>query len=114
MTSLQIVVRRGLEKCYGMMHSLTRKRCDVSYCFVFDAHFGDMQVIELKPSSYLGYQLKHSVLHGARRYDKAIEAYKSMLSKLDKAPDTQIQSMSPNSTSFDIVDFLFRLAPTVY
>jgi hypothetical protein len=114
MTSLRTAVRRGLEKCFGTMHSSTRKRCDDSYGFVFDAHFGDMQVIELNPSFYLGYQLKHTVLHGVRRYDEAIEAFKSMLSKLDKAPDTQTQSMSPNRTPFNIVDCLSRLAPTVY
>jgi hypothetical protein len=96
------------------MHSLTRKRCDVSYRFVFDAHFSDTQVIELNPSSYLGYKLKVTVLHGMRRYDEAIEVFKIMFSKLDKAPDRQTQSMSPNSTPFNIVDFLSRLAPTVY
>jgi hypothetical protein len=31
-------------------------------------------------------------LHGARRYDEAIEAFKTMLSKLDDAPDPQIRS----------------------
>jgi hypothetical protein len=77
------------------MHSSTRKRCDDSYCFAFDAHFGDTQVIELNLSSYLGYQLKHTVLHGVCRYDEAIEVFKSMLSKLDKAPDTQAHR-SPN------------------
>jgi hypothetical protein len=96
------------------MHSSTQKRCDVSYRFVFDAHFGDTQVIELNPSSYLGYQLKHTVLHGVRRFDEAIEAFKVMLSKLDKVPDTQTRSMSQNSTPFRIVDSLSRLAPTVY
>jgi hypothetical protein len=96
------------------MHSSTQKRCNVSYCFIFDAHFGEMQVIELNPSSYLGYQLKHMVLHRVRRYDEAIEVFKIMLSKLDKAPNTQTQSMSPNSTPFNIVDSLSRLASTVY
>jgi hypothetical protein len=113
-SSLRTAVRRGLEKCYGRMHFSTRKRCDDSYRFIFDAHFGDTQVIELNPSSYLGYQLKHTVLHSVRRYDEAIEAFKDMLSKLDKAPDTQTQSMSPNSAPFNIVDSLSRLAPTVY
>jgi hypothetical protein len=40
------------------------KRSDDSYCFVFDSHFGDMQLIELNPSSYFRYELKHAVLHG--------------------------------------------------
>jgi hypothetical protein len=111
---LRTAVRRGLEKCYGTMHSSTQKRCHDSYHFIFDAHFGDTQVIELNPSSYLGYHLKHTALHGVRRYDEAIEVFKIMFSKLDKAPDRQTQSMSPNSTPFNIVDFLSRLAPTIY
>jgi hypothetical protein len=37
--------------------------------------------------------LKHTVLHGVLRYDEAIEAFKSMLSKLDEAPDTQTQNL---------------------
>jgi hypothetical protein len=111
---LRTAVRRGLETCYGTMHSSTQKRYHDSYCFIFDAHFGDTQVIELNPSSYLGYHLKHTVLHGVRRYDEAIEVFKIMFSKLDKAPDRQTQSMSPNSTPFNIVDFLSRLVPTIY
>jgi hypothetical protein len=53
-----------------------QKRCDNSYNFIFNAYVGDMQVIELNPSSYLGYQLKHAVLHGACRHDEAIEVFK--------------------------------------
>jgi hypothetical protein len=76
-----------------MMHSSTRKRCDVSHLVVFDAHFGDTQVIELNPSSYFGYQLKYAAFHGAHRYDEAIEAFKIMLSKLENSPDSQTRSM---------------------
>ncbi|KAG2153445.1 uncharacterized protein EDB93DRAFT_1248718 [Suillus bovinus] len=47
------------------------------------------KVIELDPSSYFGYQLKHTVLHGAHRYDEAIDAFQTMLSKLENAADTQ-------------------------
>jgi hypothetical protein len=111
--SLRTAVRRALEKCYGTMHSSTRKRCRDSYGFVFDAHIGDTQVIELNPSSYFGYQLKHVVLHGARRYDEAIEAFKIMFSKLEKSPNTQTQSTSSNSSPFNIFDSLSRLAPTI-
>jgi hypothetical protein len=74
------------------MHSSTRKRCDDSYCYIFDAHFGDTQVIELNPSSHFGYQLKHAALHGTHRYDEAIEVFKIMLSKLEDAPDTETTS----------------------
>ncbi|KAG1848654.1 heterokaryon incompatibility protein-domain-containing protein [Suillus subluteus] len=44
------------------------------------------KVIELNPSSYFGYQLKHAVLH-------AIVVFKIMLSKLENASDTQTQSL---------------------
>ncbi|KAG2363719.1 hypothetical protein BDR07DRAFT_1403412 [Suillus spraguei] len=51
------------------------------------------KVIELNPSSYIGYQLKHAVLHGAHRYDEAIEAFKSMLVRLENASHTQTQKL---------------------
>ncbi|KAG2357258.1 hypothetical protein BDR07DRAFT_1612605 [Suillus spraguei] len=50
-------------------------------------------VIELNPSSYRGYELKHAALHGAKRYDEAIETFHIMLSKLDNAPDPQIRQL---------------------
>ncbi|KAG1796662.1 uncharacterized protein HD556DRAFT_279968 [Suillus plorans] len=39
------------------------------------------KVIELDPSSHLGYDLKYTVLHGAQRYDDAFEVFTFMLSK---------------------------------
>ncbi|KIK45230.1 hypothetical protein CY34DRAFT_801852 [Suillus luteus UH-Slu-Lm8-n1] len=51
------------------------------------------KVIELNPSSYIGYQLKSEAFHGARRYDEAIEAFEIMLSKLDNAPEIQIRNL---------------------
>jgi hypothetical protein len=38
--------------------------------------------------------LKHAALHGARRYDEAIQTFQTMLSKLDDAPDIQTRSKS--------------------
>ncbi|KAG2336192.1 HET-domain-containing protein [Suillus weaverae] len=58
-----------------------------------DALLDAEKVIELNPSSYFGYQLKHTALHGAHRYDEAIEAFKIMLSKLDNAPDTETPNL---------------------
>jgi len=113
MLSLRTGVRRGREKCYGTTHSSTRKRCSDSDRFIFDTNGGDTQVIELNPSSYFGYQLKHAALHGAHRYDEAIEAFKIMLSKLENAPDTETTSTPPNSSSFKMINSLCRLAPTV-
>jgi hypothetical protein len=62
--------------------------------FLADAHCGDAQVIELEPSSHVGYQLKHIALHGAQRYIEAIEAFQIMLAKLDSARGMQIRSKS--------------------
>jgi hypothetical protein len=47
--------------------------------------------VELKPSSYVGYELKHEALQGARRYGEAVQAFKIMLSKLDVSQDARIQ-----------------------
>ncbi|KAG1786305.1 quinon protein alcohol dehydrogenase-like superfamily [Suillus plorans] len=58
-----------------------------------DALLDAEKVIELDPSSYSGYQLKHAVLHGAHRYDEAIEAFKIMLSKLENTPDTETRNL---------------------
>ncbi|KAG2089238.1 WD40-repeat-containing domain protein [Suillus discolor] len=49
------------------------------------------KVIELNPSSYLGYELKYTALRGAQHYDDALEAFIIMLSKLDDAPDPWIR-----------------------
>ncbi|KAG1793190.1 uncharacterized protein HD556DRAFT_1527681 [Suillus plorans] len=48
---------------------------------------------ELNPSSHVGYELTYTALHGAQRYDEAIEAFKIMLSKLDDSPDAQIRDL---------------------
>ncbi|KAG2365623.1 hypothetical protein BDR07DRAFT_624150 [Suillus spraguei] len=58
-----------------------------------DALLDAEKAIELNPSSYVGYQSKHAVLHGARRYDEAIDAFNIMLSTLENALDTQIQNL---------------------
>ncbi|KAG1793297.1 uncharacterized protein HD556DRAFT_1443722 [Suillus plorans] len=58
-----------------------------------DAFLDAEKVIELDPSSYFGYQLKHAVLHDAHRYDEAIEAFKIMISKLENTFDTQTQNL---------------------
>jgi len=73
-----------------------RKRCDDihSASFLADADCGDAQVIELEPLSHVGYQLKHTALHGAQRYGEAVEAFQIMLAKLDSARGMQIRSKS--------------------
>ncbi|KAG2340652.1 WD40 repeat-like protein [Suillus weaverae] len=51
------------------------------------------KVIELNPSSHLGYELKHAALRGVQRYDDASQTFTIMLSKLDDAPDPQIRQL---------------------
>ncbi|KAJ8593441.1 hypothetical protein M405DRAFT_839212 [Rhizopogon salebrosus TDB-379] len=41
-------------------------------------------VIEFSPAFYLGYWLKHAAIHGAQRYDAAIEAFETIPSKIDE------------------------------
>ncbi|KAG2346778.1 hypothetical protein BDR05DRAFT_749584 [Suillus weaverae] len=51
------------------------------------------KVIQLNPSSHVGYKLKHAAFHGAQRYDEAIVAFQTMLSTLDHAPDTETRNL---------------------
>lgn len=51
------------------------------------------KVIELNPVSYVGYQLKYSALHGAQRYDEAINTFRIMLSKMGSAPEPLIREL---------------------
>jgi hypothetical protein len=60
-------------------------------------HCFNKQVIQLNPSSHIGYKLKHAAFHGAQRYDEAIAAFQTMLSKLDHAPDNEKRSKPSNS-----------------
>lgn len=61
-----------------------------------DALLDAQKVIELNPSSHIGYQLKHMALHGAQRYDQAIKAFEMMLTKMDNAHDIQIRKLREN------------------
>ena len=49
------------------------------------------QVIELEPSSYKGYERKHAALYGAKCYSEAFEAFKTMLSKIEKSSDPRVR-----------------------
>ncbi|KAG2087183.1 WD40-repeat-containing domain protein [Suillus discolor] len=68
------------------------------------------KVIELNPSSYLGYKLKHAALYEVRRYDDAIESFKIMLSKLDNALDSQIRQLRQQYVSPSEVEDAIRQA----
>jgi tetratricopeptide (TPR) repeat protein len=58
-----------------------------------DALLDAQKVIELEPLSHVGYQLKHTALHGAQRYGEAVEAFQIMLAKLDSARGMQIRKL---------------------
>jgi len=92
--SLPIAVRQSRGKGSGKMRFLMRKRCNSIYFILASAQFRDTQIIEIDPSSYLGYQVKHAALQGAQRDDEALEAVQTMLSILENAPDTQTRSKS--------------------
>ncbi|KAG1785862.1 uncharacterized protein HD556DRAFT_1450301 [Suillus plorans] len=71
----------------------SRSEAKLSKMLWEDALFDARKVTELNPSSHVGYQLSHSALRGAQRYDEAIEAFTIMLSKLDDAPEEQIRDL---------------------
>ncbi|KAI6040390.1 hypothetical protein EDC04DRAFT_2996523 [Pisolithus marmoratus] len=46
-----------------------------------------------------GYEAKHMALHGARRYDEAIDAFKSMLQVIERSRDPEIRQLRKNYIS---------------
>ncbi|KAG1791546.1 uncharacterized protein HD556DRAFT_642316 [Suillus plorans] len=75
-----------------------------------DALLDAQKVVELNPSSYLGYKLIHAALHGAQRYDEAIEAFQVMLSKLDNSADPQLRDLRQQHVSPSEVEDVIRMA----
>ncbi|KAG1812741.1 hypothetical protein EV424DRAFT_76205 [Suillus variegatus] len=73
-----------------------------------DALLDAQKVIQLNPSSHIGYKLEHAAFHGARRYDEAIAAFKMMLSKLDNAPDTETRKLRQQYLTPSEVDRAIR------
>ncbi|KAG2355210.1 hypothetical protein BDR07DRAFT_1381661 [Suillus spraguei] len=68
------------------------------------------KLIELEPLSHVGYQSNHTALHGAQRYNEAIEAFQMILAKFD-AHATQIRKLhdkyiSPSKAEGDIQKFI--------
>ncbi|KAG1823960.1 WD40-repeat-containing domain protein [Suillus subaureus] len=68
------------------------------------------KVIELNPSSYIGYELKYAALRGVRHYDNALEAFKILLSKLDDALDPQIRQLRHQYISLSELENAIRRA----
>ncbi|KAG1843240.1 hypothetical protein C8R48DRAFT_736843, partial [Suillus tomentosus] len=69
----------------------SRSEAKLSKMLWEDALLDARKVTELNPSSHVGYQLSHSALRGAQRYEEVIEAFTIMLSKLDDASEAQIR-----------------------
>ncbi|KAG1792875.1 hypothetical protein EV424DRAFT_750001 [Suillus variegatus] len=70
-----------------------RSKANLGKMLWMEALLDAQKVIELDSLSYLGYNLKHAALHGAERYDEAIETFQTMLSILDNAPDVQTRKL---------------------
>ncbi|KAG1728721.1 WD40-repeat-containing domain protein [Suillus paluster] len=68
------------------------------------------RLLNSNPSSYIGYELKHAALHGAQRYDEAVMAFKTMLSKLANSPDADIRKLCQQYVSPSEVEDTFRRA----
>ncbi|KAG2142854.1 heterokaryon incompatibility protein-domain-containing protein [Suillus bovinus] len=70
-----------------------RSKAKLGKMLWMEALLDAQKVIQLNPSSHIGYKLKHAALHGAQSYDEAIQAFRVMLSKLDDAPDTETRKL---------------------
>ncbi|KAG2356060.1 hypothetical protein BDR07DRAFT_1613333 [Suillus spraguei] len=79
--------------CTSDVAFVNRSEANLGKMLWEDALLDAQKVIELDPSSRVGYQLTHAALRGAQRYDEAIDAFTIMLSKLDGASETQIRDL---------------------
>ncbi|KAG0698960.1 hypothetical protein DFH29DRAFT_1081516 [Suillus ampliporus] len=70
-----------------------RSKANLERQLYVEALYDAERVIALNPTSYLGYELKDPALPGVHCYDDAIEAFKTLLSKMDDASDTRIQKL---------------------
>ncbi|KAG2341345.1 WD40 repeat-like protein [Suillus weaverae] len=82
----------GLDSSYDFFFA-HRSKGKLGRMLYVEALSAAEKVIELNPSSYLGYELQHAALHGAQRYDSAYESFKIMLNKLDNTTDAQMQKL---------------------
>ncbi|KAI5986042.1 hypothetical protein F5J12DRAFT_898845 [Pisolithus orientalis] len=57
------------------------------------------EAVKADPSSPWGYEVKHVALHGAKQYDQAIEAFKSMLYSIERSRDPAIFQLRKNYIS---------------
>ncbi|KAG2335862.1 hypothetical protein BDR05DRAFT_206006 [Suillus weaverae] len=73
-----------------------------------EAFVDAQKVIQLNPSSHVGYELKYAAFHGAQCYDEAIVTFQTMLSKLDNAPDAETRKLRQRYLSPSDVDRAIR------
>ncbi|KAG9318932.1 hypothetical protein JVU11DRAFT_1046 [Chiua virens] len=76
------------------------------------------EIIRLNPSSHKGYEGRHAALHVARRHVEAVEAFDTMLSKLEASSDERVRELrnrytDPRLTIRHIVDQTLRHMPRV-
>ncbi|KAI5996844.1 hypothetical protein F5J12DRAFT_346351 [Pisolithus orientalis] len=57
------------------------------------------EAVKVDPSNPLGHEAKHAALHGAQRYDEAIDAFKSMLHVIEQSHDPVIRELRKNYIS---------------
>ncbi|KAI6041631.1 hypothetical protein EDC04DRAFT_3089025 [Pisolithus marmoratus] len=57
------------------------------------------EVVKVDPSYSSGYEAKHAALHGPKRYDEAIDAFKSMLHVIEQSDDPAIKQLRKNYIS---------------
>ncbi|KAI6146669.1 hypothetical protein BKA82DRAFT_2189167 [Pisolithus tinctorius] len=58
-----------------------------------------VQAVKVDPSSPWSYEVKHAALHGAKRYDDAIDIFKSMLQVIEQSNDPQVRQLRKNYVS---------------
>ncbi|KAI9567133.1 hypothetical protein HD554DRAFT_1027555 [Boletus coccyginus] len=73
---------------------------------------------ELGPLSHTGYQREHAALHAMGRYSEAFDAFRTMLSILERSPHSHIrefrnQYVNPTATIQEVVEETIRHMPRV-
>ncbi|KAI6040395.1 hypothetical protein EDC04DRAFT_2996564 [Pisolithus marmoratus] len=57
------------------------------------------EAVRANPSYHWGYEAKYGALHGAKRYDEAIDAFKSMLDVIEQSDNREIRELRNNYIS---------------
>ena len=75
---------------------------------------GVTQLIQLNPSSPLGYERKHEALWGTGRHIDAIEIFEVMLLKMSDSSDPRIRSKGNNASDILLLTSSHRTIPPLY